>query len=227
MVANPNKGHDNPIHPVVDTFRLVAETRRQATEIAESARSAVKSFYKNPADLAAFIERHDTPVFVFDNSFICGLTLAVLGFEPGYIPPAEGKRYELLQKALKTEAKFLHLKGTMGEKSNCHFEHGVFVLTRPLFTVGFLSHQLHHWLAFRSGMRGYSEQSQKLYKKFWSEQNGVLGAEVYDMTVEEMVALKAAINRDLEALLFLKEIANEILIPAKQAQRLSHGTASA
>ncbi len=228
MVANSKHvGHANPIHPVVDTFRLVAETRQQAEQIANSARCAVRAFYRNPADLATFIERLNTPVYVVHNALLSNFVLWLLGFEPGFIPPVSGKRYQWLQQFLKFQANLSsHLKGYQGDKTNCRFDHGVFVLTRPLFTVGFLSHQLHHWLAFRSGMRGYSERSQTLYKKFWNEQQGLLGAEVYDMSVEDMQALKAAINRDLEALLFLKNIANEILIPAKQAKRMPFGTTS-
>lgn len=218
MVANPTQGHDNPLHdPVIDTFKLVAETRKMAKEISESARDAVKAFYRSPDSLASFIERHQTPVYMLKGRLICGLVLAILGYEPGFIAPAEGRRYRLLER-------FLRL---YNGKPHCEFKHGVFVLTRPLFTVGFISHQLHHWLAYRSGMAGYSDKSQQLYKKFWNENNGVIGQEVYQMKVEDMVALKAAINRDLEALLFLKEIANEVLIPAKQARRISHGTASA
>jgi hypothetical protein len=47
------------------------------------------------------------------------------------------------------------------------------------------------------------------------------------MKPADMVALKEAINRDLEALQFLKSIAQEVLIPAKQARCISNGNASA
>lgn len=211
--------HDNPLcQAISDSFKLVAETRKQAQEISESAKKAVKSFYKNPEALAVFIERHQTPVYVLNASWLSNLTLAILGFEPGYIPPSSHKNYLRLEKFLRWQ----------NPKADCHFEHGVFVLTKPLFTVGFISHQLHHWLSYRSGLHGYSDKSQALYKKFWNEQNGVIGSEVYQMKAEDMLALKAAINRDLEALVFLREIANEILIPAKQAQRFTDkGSASA
>jgi hypothetical protein len=59
------------------------------------------------------------------------------------------------------------------------------------------------------------------------ENQGQIGQDVYKMDVEDILALKAAINRDLEALKFLKAIADEVLIPARQARRIVHGTASA
>jgi hypothetical protein len=229
MAARPHKqGHGDVIHPVVDTFRLIAETRRQATQVAESARQAIKAFYRDPVQLASFIERHGTPVYVFERRLMTALILRVLGFEPGFIPPSADRRYRLLQQFLTTiHRKKTTLKEHQGEINACHFEHGVFVMTRPLFTVGFLSHQLHHWLAYRSGMAGYCDRAQALYKRFWNERNGIIGQEVYDMSYEDMDALKSAINRDLEALVFLRQVAGEVLIPARQAQRFGTGKAMA
>jgi hypothetical protein len=76
-------------------------------------------------------------------------------------------------------------------------------------------------------MQGYSEHSQRLYKEFWVKRQGQLGREVYKMKAKDIVALKEAINRDLEALQFLRNIAQEVLIPAKQAKQIAHGNASA
>lgn len=227
VVANPNhQGQDNPIFPDVDTFKLVAETHKQVSAVAASARDAIKAHYTNPELLADFIQRHQTPVYVFHGNLLHSFCLWMLGFEPGFIPPQSGLRYQLLQRFLGMQTQF-HLKGSQVRPSSCHFNHGVFVLTRPLFTVGFISHQLHHWLAFRSGMKGYSDRSQQLYRQFWTRNQGRIGQEAYKMKAEDIRALKAAINRDLEALQFLKEIADEILIPAKQARRISKGKASA
>jgi hypothetical protein len=211
---------------MVDTFRLVAETHRKAQEIAESAKATVRQFYREPRQLAIFIERHQTPVYVLKNALLANFCLHILGFEPGFIPPSSSKRFQRLIKLLKSPL-LRPLLGRHSDKHHCSFEHGVFVLPPSLFTVGFLSHQLHHWLAFRSGMQGYSERAQTLYKKFWNEQNGELGPEVVEMSEEDALALKAAINRDLEALQFLRQVASEILIPARQAKHFNQGTASA
>jgi hypothetical protein len=221
-----NNGHDNPIHAVIDTFRLVAETHRQAQEIAESAKATVRQFYREPKQLAVFIERHQTPVYVLVNPFVANFCLWFLGFEPGFIPPSSSKSYQRLTALLKSTLLRPFL-GRQSDKYHCHFEHGVFVVPPNLFTVGYLSHQLHHWLAFRSGMQGYNERAQKLYKRFWNDQNGELGSEVAEMSAEDAIALKAAINRDLEALKFLQDVASEILIPAKQAKRFAQGKTSA
>jgi hypothetical protein len=206
-----------------DTFKLVAETRQQVNQVAESARDAIQSFYTEPHRLAEFIESHGTPVYILPGGPLPQLLLKTLGLEPGFILPDHSPQFRALQKLLEH---YQPLGGTVRPDART-FQNGVFVIPRRLFSMGFLSHQLHHWLAFRSGMDGYCPRARRLYKRFWQEQQGKIGKEVYKMDVEDILALKAAIARDVEALQFLKNIANEVLIPARQARRIPNGTASA
>lgn len=209
-------GQDNPI---LDTFKLVAETRRQLEVVNDRARAAVKQFYRNPADLAAFIERHGTPVHVIRGGYISLFVLAGLGFEPGFIPnPRNGcKRFEALCRLLDWQE----------DKPGCRVENGIFVLTPRLFTVGYLSHQLHHWMASRAGLNGYHSRAQEVYKLFWNRDNGQITHKMLEMKAEDLFALKDAINRDMEALSFVRQVADEILRPANQGKNLSRGTAQA
>lgn len=231
MVANSNHhhhGHENPIqdrsaHPHDDTFKRVAETRQQVNQVAASAREAIEAFYTDPQGLVTLIERYGTPVYILKAGILSKLMLKALGFEPGFILPDSTPRFIWLKRLLGwQDGLFATDKALLRD-----FTHGVFVVPQALFNMGFLSHQLHHWLAFRSGMDGYCERARRLYKKFWVENQGQIGQDVYKMDVDDILALKAAINRDLEALQFLKAISDEVLIPARQARRIAHGTASA
>lgn len=200
-------------NPILDSFRLVARTRQQIEEVSRHAKGVVKRFYKDPADLAAFIERKGTPVYMLGGGKMGGLVLKALGFEPGFIPPSDSRRYQALVKLL----------CRYEDKPEVTFEYGVFVLTQPLFTVGFMTHQLHHWLACRSGMSGYGERAQQLYQEFWGRHEGRVSEEVLKLPPEELVRLKEAINRDLEALLFLRNIVDEVFNPANQGKKLATG----
>ena len=210
-------------NPILDsaTFKLVADVQKQVSAVTDEARAAVKKFYREPGDIAAFVERQGTPVYIFKNGwsgFWGSLALMALGYEPGFIPSQEGRRFKALVKLL----------GLYERKPYATLERGIFVVTQKLFTVGFLSHQLHHWLSCKSGMTGYNDEAQKMYKRFWTVHHGRIGREVYRMTPEEMMLLKNAINRDMEALKFVREVASEILGPAGQAARISNnGSASA
>jgi hypothetical protein len=222
----PAQAASNPV-PNPDTFKLIAESRKQVTEVATLARQAIQAHYTDPVQLAHFIESHHTPVFVLHHRLLGAASLMALGFEPGFIPPGEGRRFQMLQKLLQAQGERLGKHTASDGALENGLPQGVIVLTRPLFTLGYLSHQLHHWLAFRAGMPGYSERSQKLYRQFWQKQNGRLGKEAYKMTVDDLLALKAAVNRDMEALQFLRAITNEVFLPAQQARRISAGCASA
>ncbi len=201
--------------PVVDTFRLVAENRRQLELVNQRAGSVIKQFYRSPEDLCAFIERKGTPVYKLNSKIAWFFISKILGYQPGFIPADTGKRFQLLTRYL----------GQMQSKANenntnLSLEHGVFLVNEAMFTVGFLTHQLHHWLACRSGMAGYDNQTQELYQAFWSEHQGQISSKLLELPPEELKALREAINRDLEALKFLKQIVNEVLDPAHQGKQI-------
>lgn len=203
--------HSNPM----DTFKLVAETQRQVAEVTHHALEQVKQHYKKPEDLAANIESQGTPVYVLRWGIFGAMVLMFLGFEPGFIMPTGDKRY----------ARLIRFLTYMADKPGCTFQHGAFVLTPKLFTVGYLAHQLHHWLGYRSGLPGYEAQDQALYRRFWEQNHGVVGPEVEHMSVDDIIRLKNAINRDMEALQFMQQLVQEIFVPANQS--LSNGNANA
>lgn len=201
----------------LDSFRRVAETQRQVAEVSRQALEQVKLTYKRPEDLAAGIESKGTPVYVLHFSFWVLLALKVLGYEPGFIPPTNSPRYARLTRFLQW----------VQPQHNGDIRYGVFVVPRSLFSVGFLAHQLHHWIAYTSGLPGYGETDQALYRTFWERHRGVVGPEVETMTTDEIIRLKNAINRDMEALKFMQQLMQEIFVPAKQAGNLTNGTTSA
>jgi hypothetical protein len=202
----------------LDSFRMVAETQKQVAEATDRALELVKQHYKKPEDLAACIEKEGTPVYIIAGPFLTKLVLFVLGFEPGFIPPGNSRRHRWLYQLL----------DQVQAKPGCHREHGVFVMTRSVFTVGFLAHQLHHWMACRAGLPGYGETEQGLYKKFWEQDHGIVTPKrAEQMSAEEIIQLRNAIHRDMEALRFMQQLVQELFAPANQAANLSQGNATA
>ncbi len=203
--------------PIIDTFKLVVDTQRQISEVSRQAKNLVKAGFRSPEALAFFVEQQGTPVYQLHGGVLASILLFSLGYDQGFIPPSDTRQYRMLVKLLKMQE----------AKPHCNFKFGVFVVGKPLYTVGFLTHQLHHWLAYRSGMAGYNEKAQALYKRFWEKHHGVVEPDVLDMSIEEVCLLKEAINRDLEALQFLRHIVHEVLRPASQRGKFAMGHASA
>ncbi len=216
--------HSNPI---IDTFNFVADTQRQVRDITSRAKEMVKKHYQNPDDLALFIESQGTPVFLLRggiNGFAVRLALFFFGFDPGFIPPpdpgdaASKKRYEALLQMVHT---FLHVRPTD------RFDKGMFVLPKPMFTVGYVAHQMHHWLSCLAGLPGYNAVEQEEFRKFMVEHNGIVGPEVEKMTETQIASLRHAIHREIEALKFIKEVTEEIFRPLRQSKNITQGSANA
>jgi hypothetical protein len=221
---NHRQQHSQPFHgghhSPFDIFKRVAHVQHTVSSIGTTAKDMVKHHYRDPEALIAIIEAQHTPVYLLNGpkAALIPIVLGVMGFQPGYLPPMpENKRYRAL----------LRLLAHVEPKPGCRFDHGLFVLTPSMTRVGYLAHQLHHWLACKSGLPGYGELDQQLYKVFWEKHQGVIGAEIETMSVDQIVSLKHAINRDMEALRFIREVMEEILVPANQAGKLSTGTANA
>jgi hypothetical protein len=215
------RGYHSPLNtmnhnnPLFDSFKCVAELQKQLDSVNHYALDAIKRCYTKPEDLVAYIERQGTPVYVINNHTLGNLLMFFYGIDPGFIPPSDDLKYQQLCSILKK----------LYPKPYCNTDRGIIVTTQQLFSVSFLAHQMHHWVSFRSGLPGYSETSRKQYKKFWAVNKGVIGPEVYSMSADEIMSLKQAINRDMEALRFIQQMAREVLAPAHQATQVSHGKA--
>ena len=79
----------------------------------------------------------------------------------------------------------------------------------------------------KNGMNGYDDDSQELYRQFWTKHKGLVTKGLLDMDVNDLMKLRTAINRDLEALTFLREVVYEIITPANQSNAMRQGKARA
>ncbi len=230
MTQQDNNSNHSYMHsnPILDTFKLVAETQQQISHVTKRAQKAVKTRYKSPEELVLFIEEQKTPVYQITGFKGLALRLAMmgLGYESGFISPPNKnikntdacKQYQNLCKIVV----FL-----FGKKPDCSFQKGLFLLPKPLYTVGFIAHQLHHWLAFLAGLPGYSAEEQEEFRYFMGPCKGVVGPNVETMSIEQIESLRNAIHREVEALKFIKNVTDEIFRPLRQSKNITGGIANA
>ncbi len=224
---NHSSVNDAQSNPILDTFKLVAETQQQIEQVTKQAREAVKTHYHSPEELVTFIEEQGTPVYLVTGwkGLLLRLVMMGLSYDSGFIaPPSPKSNPQALKRYINLCKSIVFLFGT---KQTFSFKKGVFILPKPLYTVGFIAHQLHHWLAFLAGLPGYNELEQEEFRLFMGERNGVVGSEVYQMNEKQIEGLRNAIHREIEALKFIKAITNEIFRPARQAKYLSDGMTNA
>lgn len=229
MTQQPNAGADALsdmgqyfLQAAEDSFHAFSDTRGRVERIAKTARDAVEQHYRTPEALKGFIEENGTPVYIIPkgmfSSFQAFITMKQLGFSYGYTPkPSSDKGIAAYRKLVFWLTR--HENQSLIYFDETRFEQGVMILQAAQFNVPFLSHQLHHWMACRAGLAGYSEQAQRLYEKFWKDHNGqVSHALLKNMDTQDIIDLKQAINRDMEALKFLRQMVEEVFTPANQAK---------
>ena len=100
--------------------------------------------------------------------------------------------------------------------------------TKPMFVMDslpkhfyLLAHQVHHWMAYSKGLPGYEETTTDNFKNIWSPNFGE--KDIEKMSVDEILALKDAITRDIEAINFVKEISQELICSKRSLNKLKAG----
>jgi len=189
-------------------------------ELALQAREALTRTQMDPLRIASFLEENGTPVYRLKYGYLPRFILALLQLSPGFTPNPKGIRGFLLSLSL-------HFIATRPSEANVQppeedesDSKGLFVLTPSLFATGFMAYQLHHWLAFQSGLPGYSQKAQLLYKRFCKENKGKLTSDsIQDWNEEDLTALQAAIRQELSALRFFKSLVKDVLFHAQPGNR--------
>lgn len=183
-----------------DSLKLLGGHQRKIDDINKDASSIVKEHLHNVTGLLEFIERRGTRVIRCKHA---DRLLIFLGEIEGFTPPLTGLKCKLLILGLK-------LIGGWNEPIPSQ--------TPPMFIfgskeppMGYMVHQIHHWLSFNNGLPGYTEETMNNFKRIFDPTFGV--EDVKKMSKEEIIALREAIARDQEALDFVQKMAQEIFKP--------------
>ncbi|MGD9580486.1 MAG: hypothetical protein AB7V50_03880 [Vampirovibrionia bacterium] len=193
-----------------DSLRLLGSRKKDMEEINRDASHLVKEHLNNVRGLLEFIERRGTKVIAHKNA---DKVIKLFGEIEGFIPPVKGIRAKLLTLALK-------IIGAWDDPLTDE--------TPPLFVfgekeppMGYMVHQIHHWLSFNKGLPGYTEETMNNFKKIFDPSFGV--EDVMRMSKQEIIELREAIARDQEALDFVQKMAAEIFKPQDVLKGIKEG----
>ena len=190
-----------------DGFKKLAHIHSQVFKVTQQSEALIKAHGQSVEQLLAFIQAEGTPVVILDSTWLAVLCFIFLGWDPGFLAASQRPRFKLL----------CVLLGRFGllNKPEEALRSGLFLLTPAVLNMGFVSHQVHHWQACHAQLPGYSDRALDLYKTFWQRNHGrVSAAQADPMTLEELKALRSAMQRDQEALGFLSKLMSEWIAPA-------------
>lgn len=190
-----------------ETMTLDSQEKIKIEEIIEESKSVFKDYLDNPEQVFAYIEKQGTPVIKMKNA---NIVLWFIREDEGFIVPQKNLRALFLSFMIKV---FSNYKMDVGVKTPCMF------LMRDLpFSPYTLAYQLYHWLAYSNNLAGYDEHTMKNFKNIWALDKDP--RKIKTLSLEEILSLKEAIARDVEAIDMVKELAVEISGQQKASQKL-------
>lgn len=193
-----------------DSLKLLGGRQKQIDQISQDAGEMIKQHLHNVTGLLEFIERRGTKVIRAKHA---DKVLAFFGEIEGFIPPIAGFKGKFIFWSLKFIGAW---DGPVPDKPPALF---IFGEKEP--PMGYMVHQIHHWLSFNNGLPGYTEETMANFKRIFDPSFGV--EDVKRMSKEEIIALREAIARDQEALDFVQKMAQEIFKPQDVMKGIKDG----
>jgi len=193
-----------------DMLQINSSVKSSVKNINKLAKSIIKQYINNPDELLKFIESKNTLVIRARHA---EKLLALVGETSGFITPLNGVKalYILIGINLLSKTKMKLAFSTPA----------MFILNEKPVNIYHIAHQFHHWLAFKKNMPGYDEETMNNFKNIWTQK---LSCNNFDkLSVQEILALKDAVARDIEAIKFVKELTKEYITSKTSVDKLKNG----
>lgn len=192
------------------TVEFTAQTELAKTKQENNVSQILEKAKNKPEVLINFIKRNSTPVYKLKYA---NLVMKALSMETGFISQTKGLKALILTTCLSVFAK---------ENVNVAFE------TEPMFVIeeNFDKYRLiqhfYKWYGMRLNLPGYDYNSQNNFNKFLQTPN----ADLKQLGIDEILGLKEAIARDVEAINFVVKLAKSTECSKSALEKLKAAGAS-
>lgn len=192
-------------------LELNSETKNNKIKLENSVKTILKKYKNDPAKLLEFVEKSGTKVYKFP---FADKILGIIGYEEGFISETKGFKGLYLNIIL-----FL-----AGNKIKFSLK------TEPMFVMRNLPldpysmiQQFYKWYAMKLNLPGFDAESQENFQKFLSPSND---EKIKELSVEEILGLKEAIARDVDAINFIVDFAKSTEGSKNALKKVTAGGAS-
>lgn len=194
------------------SLELNTKTQKGREKLENNLRLILKKYDNDPEKLLGFVKRSGTKVY---NIPCAKRILKAVECEEGFISASSGIKglyINLITSIFSGERKKL----TQNSEA-------VFIFDKTLPDKHIIIQQFHKWYAMKLNLPGFDENSQNNFQKFLEPEND---GKIKDLTIDEILGLKDAIARDVEAITFVVELARSTSGAKNALKKISTGGAS-
>lgn len=174
------------------SLELTSKTEKNKEKLEKNVKIILKKYENNPEKLLEYIERSGTKVCKISHA---DKLLKFIKFEEGFISTTKG-----------VKALYLCILVSMFTDKKINLS----LTTEPMFILRDLPldkyhmiQQFHKWYAMKLNLPGFDTESQENFQKFLHSND----EDVKLLSIEEILGLKEAIARDIEAINFIVDLA--------------------
>ena len=188
------------------------KTKKNKIKLQDNLQTILKKYKNNPEKLLGFVERSGTKVYRIK---FADKLLKVIGYEKGFIGATKGIKSLYLNLLISTIS---------NEKLNYSLKtEPMFVLDSSHLDNYYIIQNFHKWYAMKLNLPGFDCESQSNFQKFLYSSND---EKIKELSVDEILGLKEAIARDVEAINFVVNLAKSTAGSKKALEKMTAGGAS-
>jgi len=191
-------------------LEINAKSKQKVQKVSEIARNILKKHIKDPDKILKFIESSGTYVIKANH---IEKVLLLIGEDEGFIRPLKGFKALFLSIMINILSK---TKIPVGFKTPA-----MFVMRDMPVNLFSFAHQFHHWLAFNQKLPGYEEKTMENFKNIWRLDTDP--DMIKNLSLEDIISLRNAIARDVEAIDFVKAFAQEQIGAKNSLDKIKEG----
>lgn len=193
------------------SLELTSETEKNKIKLENNVKVILKKYENNPHKLLEFIQKNGTKVYKIPYA---NKILKLFGYEEGFIIGTKGIKGLWLNIILAILTK---------EKIKLSFKtESMFIISNTHADKYFIIQQFHKWYAMKLNLPGFDSESQNNFQKFVNSND----EDVKSLSIEEILGLKEAIARDVEAINFIVDLAKSTTGSKQAWEKITTGGAS-
>ena len=200
------------VYTSAGSLQLTSKTDKNKLKAKTEIENILRKYKNNPEKLMDFVQKHGTSVYKIKHA---KFFLKLIHYDIGFIGKTSG-----------LQAVYLNLLTSLANEHKLCFKNEtpeMFILEDAPLNAYYTIQYFYKWYAMKLNLPGFDSESQQNFQKFLNSTNN---EEIKGLSVDEILGLKEAIARDVEAINFVVNLARSTAGAKNAMQKLQAGSAT-